>query len=139
MDDASSATPLIFSRCDSACLPVRCLLLLHLRGLTTPGCAAGTGVGGQEEDEGLDLMPYFASSAFSGFGDDVSGFYHVYSEAFATLWADEQSYADEPEEDCPNFGGSPSYGARKTAGSANRPAVRPFVFGDQVEQRCRCR
>ena len=40
------------------------MVLLKVLMLVLP---LGTGLG---DDEGIDLMPYFAPSAYSGFGDD---------------------------------------------------------------------
>ncbi len=78
---------------------------------------------GDEQNEGdrgeeIDLMPYFSSSAYNGFGDDANGFYAVYRNIFDQLREQEQKayqnfsgYEDESEpEDVPftTFGNSSS-------------------------------
>ena len=60
------------------------------------------------EDE-IDLMPYFTSNAFRGFGDDPGGFYRTYETLFAALDKQEQAASLAAGKD--HFKASPAFGA----------------------------
>eukprot|EP00092_Neocalanus_flemingeri_P008436 GFUD01009092.1.p1 GENE.GFUD01009092.1~~GFUD01009092.1.p1 ORF type:complete len:613 (-),score=220.70 GFUD01009092.1:9-1847(-) len=66
------------------------------------------GLGEKLEDEGIDLFQYFSTSCYSGFGDDDSGFYGVYSEVFNTLAKEDLDFIDDEDSDfeIPGFGKS---------------------------------
>ncbi|OXA45692.1 dnaJ homolog subfamily C member 21 [Folsomia candida] len=62
------------------------------------------------DDFNIDLMAYCTSSCYKGFGDDDEGFYAVYRNLFAKLTTEEleAGWADEHDDDIPNFGDSQS-------------------------------
>lgn len=67
--------------------------------------------GGDYVDDGINLMGYFSSSAYSGFGDDEHGFYAVYSEVFKTIAEEDAEFIPDAEEfleEVPEFGRSDS-------------------------------
>lgn len=57
-------------------------------------------------DDGLNLMHYFQTSAYCGFGDDENGFYSVYSFVFKTIIEEDSKFVEETSllEDIPHFG-----------------------------------
>lgn len=56
----------------------------------------------------LDLVPFFVSSCYSGFGDDENGFYAVYRTVFETIVKEDLPYMEEKQETPPSFGISKS-------------------------------
>ncbi|XP_031556654.1 LOW QUALITY PROTEIN: dnaJ homolog subfamily C member 21-like [Actinia tenebrosa] len=62
-------------------------------------------------DNGINLMSYFSSSAYSGFGDDKHGFYAVYSGVFKTIAEEDAEFIPDADEfllEVPEFGQSDS-------------------------------
>ena len=57
-------------------------------------------------DDGLNLMHYFQTSAYCGYGDDENGFYSVYSFVFKTIVEEDLKFAADVSllEDIPHFG-----------------------------------
>ncbi|XP_066285142.1 dnaJ homolog subfamily C member 21-like [Branchiostoma lanceolatum] len=56
------------------------------------------GLGEDYKDDSEDLMRYFSSAAFSGYGDDHKGFYAVYGDVFKKI-AEEDARFVEPDGD----------------------------------------
>eukprot|EP00048_Salpingoeca_helianthica_P008258 m.120575 g.120575 ORF g.120575 m.120575 type:complete len:661 (-) comp14559_c0_seq1:895-2877(-) len=79
----------------------------------------GTGVGGEHE-EGVDVMPYFSPSAYTGFGDDEEGFYRVYAKLFQEISEDEIKNGEHEEHEASE---APTFG---TSASSYEQVVRPF-------------
>lgn len=61
-------------------------------------------------DDGLNLMHYFQTSAYRGYGDDEKGFYAIYSFVFRTILEEDSKFVDDKSllEDIPHFGTSTS-------------------------------
>ncbi|KAK3698513.1 hypothetical protein QZH41_004022 [Actinostola sp. cb2023] len=62
-------------------------------------------------DDSINLVAYFSSSAYTGFGDDESGFYGVYSYVFATIAEEDAEFVSISEDFLamvPKFGESDS-------------------------------
>ncbi|CAM9196423.1 unnamed protein product [Discosporangium mesarthrocarpum] len=59
-----------------------------------------------EDGEGgaLNLYQYFSSTAFSGFGDDESGFYRTYERVFQEIWVNEADVRSKGEPQPPHMG-----------------------------------
>ncbi|EDV20801.1 uncharacterized protein TRIADDRAFT_5788, partial [Trichoplax adhaerens] len=57
--------------------------------------------------DSLNLMQFFKSSAYNGYGDDEKGFYAVFQYVFETIAKEEEPYK-ESEESAPSFGFSNS-------------------------------
>ncbi|NXM67762.1 DJC21 protein, partial [Serilophus lunatus] len=67
------------------------------------------GVGGEYQDDSLDLLCYFTVSCYSGYGDDEKGFFAVYRQVFEKLAQEEMEYMIQKDtEDFPMFGYSQS-------------------------------
>ncbi|XP_043926109.1 dnaJ homolog subfamily C member 21 isoform X2 [Protopterus annectens] len=69
------------------------------------------GVGGEYEDDSLDLLQYFTVTCYSGYEDDEKGFYTVYRKVFEMIVKEEMEYAtadDDDSVDYPSFGDSQS-------------------------------
>eukprot|EP00055_Hartaetosiga_balthica_P008226 m.29874 g.29874 ORF g.29874 m.29874 type:complete len:569 (+) comp6187_c0_seq3:39-1745(+) len=64
---------------------------------------------GSEIQEGVNVMPFFSSTAFSGFGHDEHGFYVVYGQVFQDIIENEQLVVKyQSDKDIPKFGNSES-------------------------------
>ncbi|KAG7477088.1 hypothetical protein MATL_G00090480 [Megalops atlanticus] len=69
------------------------------------------GVGGEYEDDSIDLLQYFTVTCYSGYGDDEKGFYTVYRNLFESIVKEEMEHSkeeDEEEDEFPTFGDSQS-------------------------------
>ncbi|XP_078595466.1 dnaJ homolog subfamily C member 21-like [Branchiostoma floridae x Branchiostoma japonicum] len=77
------------------------------------------GLGEDYKDDSEDLMQYFSSAVFSGYGDDHKGFYAVYGDVFKKIAEEDARFVepDEDEEKAPDFG---------TSDSVYEESVRPF-------------
>lgn len=68
--------------------------------------------GGEEYiDNSINLVAFFSSSAYSGFGDDEKGFYGVYSHVFSTIAEEDAEFVSVSEDflaEVPSFGKSDS-------------------------------
>jgi len=80
----------------------------HREAILRAGKHAAGGEDMRPEDE-IDLMPYFTSNAFRGFGDDPGGFYQTYETLFAALDKQEQAASLAAGKD--HFKASPAFGA----------------------------
>ena len=80
----------------------------HREAILKAGKHAAGGEDMRPEDE-IDLMPYFTSNAFRGFGDDPGGFYQTYGTLFAALDKQEQAASLAAGKD--HFKASPAFGA----------------------------
>ena len=80
----------------------------HREAILKAGKHAAGGEDMRPEDE-IDLMPYFTSNAFRGFGDDPGGFYQTYETLFAALDKQEQAASLAAGKD--HFKASPAFGA----------------------------
>ncbi|EGD79218.1 hypothetical protein PTSG_12963 [Salpingoeca rosetta] len=64
---------------------------------------------GGDGAEGVDVMPYFSTTAFTGYDDSPQGFYTVYRELFQRIVEDEQLIMKlSSDKDIPSFGDSRS-------------------------------
>eukprot|EP00042_Codosiga_hollandica_P019768 m.61999 g.61999 ORF g.61999 m.61999 type:complete len:574 (+) comp49514_c0_seq3:160-1881(+) len=77
----------------------------------------GGTVGDGEGSEGIDVTPYFSSSAFSGYDDNERGFYKVFAKVFQDIWDDEARERGASTAQMPSFG---------SANSDYEKVVRPF-------------
>lgn len=62
-------------------------------------------------DDGINLVAYFSSSAYSGFGDDEKGFYAVFTHVFTTIAEEDAEFVSISEDfiaEVPSFGKSDS-------------------------------
>eukprot|EP00118_Oscarella_pearsei_P014803 m.129505 g.129505 ORF g.129505 m.129505 type:complete len:531 (+) comp37981_c0_seq7:154-1746(+) len=64
-------------------------------------------------DDSLNLMRYFSSSAYSGYGDDKNGYFAVFQKVFSTIVDEDTPFEGVPssaseEEEIPDFGNSKS-------------------------------
>jgi len=60
-------------------------------------------------DDAIDLMRYFNTAVYSGFGDDKDSFYTVYGDVFRTIGEEDEPYLEgDVEYDVPEFGDSKS-------------------------------
>ncbi|KAI8501866.1 DnaJ sub C member 21 [Branchiostoma belcheri] len=77
------------------------------------------GLGEDYKDDSEDLMQYFSSAVFSGYGDDHKGFYAVYGDVFKKIAEEDARFVepDEDEEKAPDFG---------APDSVYEDTVRPF-------------
>ncbi|XP_065100073.1 dnaJ homolog subfamily C member 21 [Paramisgurnus dabryanus] len=69
------------------------------------------GVGGEYQDDSIDLLQYFTVTCYSGYGDDEQGFYAVYRNLFESIAKEEREHSKDDEEDedeFPLFGDSQS-------------------------------
>lgn len=67
------------------------------------------GVGGDYQDDSIDLLQYFTVTCYSGFGDDEQGFYTVYRNLFESIAKEEMERSkDEEDDDFSSFGDSQS-------------------------------
>ncbi|XP_041043006.1 dnaJ homolog subfamily C member 21 isoform X2 [Carcharodon carcharias] len=67
------------------------------------------GLNGDYEDDSVDLLQYFTTACYSGYGDDEKGFYTVYRRVFEEIVQEELESLQEPEERTwPSFGDSQS-------------------------------
>uniref|UniRef100_A0A8C4RLE6 DnaJ homolog subfamily C member 21 n=1 Tax=Erpetoichthys calabaricus TaxID=27687 RepID=A0A8C4RLE6_ERPCA len=68
------------------------------------------GVGGEYEDDSVDLLQFFTVTCYSGYGDDNKGFYTVYRNVFETIVKEELeiSSSNKEDEEFPSFGDSQS-------------------------------
>ena len=80
----------------------------HREAILKAGKHAAGGEDMRPEDE-IDLMPYFTSNAFRGFGDDPGGFYRTYETLFAALDKQEQAASLAAGKD--HYKASPAFGA----------------------------
>ena len=80
----------------------------HREAILRAGKHAAGGEDMRPEDE-IDLMPYFTSNAFRGFGDDPGGFYRTYETLFAALDKQEQAASLAAGKD--HYKASPAFGA----------------------------
>ncbi|XP_048450249.1 dnaJ homolog subfamily C member 21 [Rhincodon typus] len=67
------------------------------------------GLNADYEDDSVDLLQYFTSTCYSGYGDDEKGFYAVYRGIFEQIVQEELESLQEPEDLAfPTFGDSRS-------------------------------
>ncbi|PIK43045.1 hypothetical protein BSL78_20099 [Apostichopus japonicus] len=68
------------------------------------------GFGDDYQDDFINIMPYFSSSAYSGFDDSDQGFYSVYTDVFSKIAEEDKRYKEEDDSDyeVPTFGNSTS-------------------------------
>jgi len=59
-------------------------------------------------NENVPASSYFKESCYQGFGDDVKGFYSVYSRCFRALGDEEFRFLGEDDGELPEFGDSSS-------------------------------
>ncbi|XP_072019279.1 dnaJ homolog subfamily C member 21-like [Amphiura filiformis] len=69
------------------------------------------GFGGDYKDDAINLMQYFSTSVYSGYGDDDEGFYAVYSDVFHKIAEEDRQFMDIKDSDddpFPELGNSTS-------------------------------
>ena len=81
--------------------------------------------GSDFKDDSLNLMPYFSTSCYEGYGDDskvhvgdcisvcvklfitsLQGFYFIYAGVFRRIADEEEQYMEDSDERLPDFGTS---------------------------------
>ena len=80
----------------------------HREAILRSGVHAAGGEDARPEDE-LNLMPFFTSAAFRGFGDEPGAFYAVYGDLFGQIDAHEQAASLAAGKD--HFVNAPPFGA----------------------------
>ena len=80
----------------------------HREAILRSGVHAAGGEDARPEDE-LNLMPFFTSAAFRGFGDEPGSFYAVYGDLFGQIDAHEQAASLAAGKD--SFTNAPPFGA----------------------------
>lgn len=68
------------------------------------------GFGDDYQDDAVNIMPYFSSSAYGGYDDSDTGFYSVYADVFRKITEEDKRYKEAGDSDyeVPDFGNSKS-------------------------------
>jgi len=69
----------------------------------------GLGHGDKYEDDSVDVFPFFNTSCYKGYGDDVSGFYAIYRDLFSKIGEEDAPFREDDDDDedpYPEFGDS---------------------------------